>query len=176
MKEVDKCEPCHKISRAYPGKTWDSLVKMFNESETFRKDWDKTTHTFETKGDDIERFLREVGLMSHQKTGISMEMWYWFLTVSQFLKKYKMEPKAIKVQVTIMKDERGVQSLKGVLVQPSDDDHEMMPYRRVRFFSETAWFISETLCGDSQRLREDQPMDGFKHMNSKKATEHKALT
>ncbi len=169
MVDVDKCERCFEIAKSWYGKPWSVLTKLYAESATFRAEW---AEALKNKEAEIRNWQANLGVNAMKRTGCQLEMLYFFLTISEFIKKYSLEPKSIGYKTTKLLDEFGVQELTGCLVKPTQGEC-MFQYRLVRLFSEQSWNMHEQLLMPQDRLREKEPQETFMTLNMQKRTQHK---
>jgi hypothetical protein len=172
MLDKFKCKVCYKIAKSWWGKPWELLVKLYRQSKSFRQQWDEAYTNF-NNGTTSATFEIPTSVRVLSQRRDSTEKLYFFLTVSQFVSRYNMQPKSIGLKLSTYRDEFGVRDLKGVLVQPTNNSDDMAMYRQVRVIHETVWNVDEQLRAPADRLRKAEPQDIFNGISLSKSKERK---
>jgi hypothetical protein len=169
MLDDEKCKKCFRLSKSWLGKQWSLLVKLYQQSSAFRLQWEEaaTSDSNSALVWDIPTSIRAL----KQRRDVT-EKKFHFLTVTEFINKFKMSPKALGLKITTTRDEWGTRDLKGVLILPASDpnDESLANYRVVRICHETIWGVDEELRGAKDRLRKGEPSEIFQHYNMKRSS------
>lgn len=165
MFSVDCCRRCARIAKAFPAKDFLVLCKECNDNKEIQQQWDMASDLLDGLAEDpVDNFSIPTGCYMEQRSGIRLESSFWFVTVPEFIRSFKLDPKAAGLKILSLTDEEGVRPLKGVIVQPQDGDPPHL-YRRVTVFNETTWFVQETHLDAKRRLRVPEPSELFAEMN-----------
>jgi hypothetical protein len=170
MYSVDRCVRCMRISKSFYGVNFEKIPALLEQSLIFRDEWNSAGVNLD-KGEQLQ-FEIQVGVHTMRRTGTVVEMIYWFLSIIEFQKYFKIDPKVIGYRVTIRRDEFGTKMMKGCLVRPAADD-PIYAYRRVRVFNEEVWLLDETLMAPRMRLRAQEPFQTYSAISEKKAKDNK---
>jgi hypothetical protein len=173
MADASKCFKCFTVAKSWMGKPFELLVKLYNQSEAFREEWDAALAQFDAL---VKRpFDIPASVHAHKCTKQTMSRMYWFLTVNQFIKRFSYEPKVLGSRVHNLTDEFGSnKDVRGVIIRPDPvTDSDSATYRQVTFSHETTLFVDETLRSEQERLRRNEPMDCFRMLAHRQASERK---
>jgi hypothetical protein len=153
--------------------TFDDCCEQKHASnDDFMTQWDEADENLTklTAGEEPS-FKEPAGMTLMTRTGYRMKATYSFVTVSDFTKHFRIEPKHLGLRVVKMQAECGTRELSGVLLA---DTPPKLRCRTVEFFSDQVWFLHEDKCDHRKRLRQHEASDAFKAMNTDKSTNHPA--
>ena len=173
MFDHEKCQRCVKVAKSWYGTAFDRLCKRKETDPGFRGEWDEAQTVLESieQGEALPSWHMPAGVHTMMKTGYRMEATYYFMTSSEFVRRYSMEPKVANIKVVALRSEEGTKSMHGILFKGCPGAEA---YRKVVFFSETVWYVDEELLQPAGRLREKEPVETYHSMNTIKAKEHPA--
>ena len=171
MQDVDKCIRCVVLARSFMGKTLDVIVKLYAESQVFRDMWDEAYNNLLEREAGRLQFDTEFHVGALRRVGVSMEMLFWFLRHAEFLRELRLEPKQLGLPIVSMTCELGVRELSGTLVRPTPGE-PLHLYRNVKFWSDKVVLLQEDVMRPDKRLRKEEPMDSFKHLNKTNMNKH----
>jgi hypothetical protein len=172
MADASKCLKCFTVAKSWMGKPFDLLVKLYSQSEAFRAEWDAAIVQLDATVK--PPFDIPASVHAHKCTKQTMSRSYWFLTLNQFIKRYSYEPKVLGVKIHSLTDEFGTKEVRGIIIRPDPTtDSDCAIYRKITFSHETSLAVDETLRSEHERLRRNEPMDCFRMLAHRQATERK---
>ena len=174
MVGTDRCRKCVTVSRSFLGMDFPQLVLAYqNDTKSFRDKWDTAMRVFLMVESERPDFGPPMSVRAMRRSGMTIEMTYWFLKVSQFLARFKVDPKAVGLNVTTMTDETGTQPIKGVIIVATPTLEEPLhTFRVVRLFHETVCGVSELMLEPGNQLRKDEPLETLAFLNQANRKKH----
>ena len=97
--EDDKCGRCVTVGRSWYGMTLAKLVRKYSLDDKFKKDWDRAVEIYNNMADSGHDWGLPLAVKTLNRTGMTSEAVYWFLRISEFLRRYKHDPKKLKIPV-----------------------------------------------------------------------------
>jgi hypothetical protein len=120
--DVDICERCLDICLAFPSLTVAKVLQKCTDT-TFREQYDGAG----AKRDDLQplKWPRQGSVQDVVQRGCRLEVWYWFLSLKEFVQRFKLDPKALAAVGLRMSElhikEEG-KTARGVVVKPTQRD------------------------------------------------------
>ena len=115
-------QKCVGIAKGFPKKKFAEIAKLLDTDQEFRDEWNNASKMYErlVQGildDGSKGFEKSLCHKGAVRCGMIMEMFYFFLTVGQFI---ASEPKSINYPVQEFIDETNTKKIKGVVVAITD--------------------------------------------------------
>jgi hypothetical protein len=175
--DQDKCVRCYDIARSWFNKDVAGLASEMQKTPKIKSQVQEAASNWDRKqsGEEIA-FGSNVSVHTTQRTGMKVESWFWAMPLGQFQQRYALDPVKMKSAVVVpVEDEFTRKQISVVLVRPSQKDPINLTYRKVFFFSDTYWYMDETVMAAMDRLRAAQPADIFSSLSaSMNGKRHKA--
>lgn len=167
MHDEDKCQRCYRICLSWYNESFEDLCKKRSSDSSFRREFDKADGVLSALEDgEAPNWDHPMSVRTTKRTGMKLEAPYYFMSVSEFTRKYKVEPKHAGLKVVTIDAEDGCKQIQGILFKWSPGAER---YRKITFFTETTWSMEETLLTPESRLRQKEPVETFEAVNKAKA-------
>jgi hypothetical protein len=108
------------------------------------KETDEALSLIEAGEPPTKLFANPTVVKGHRRSGIKCESTYHFLTVKEYRRAFKFDPKLMGEQLVSVWDQENLRKIQGILVKPFPGDG-FEEYRKVTLWSETTWEIDETI-------------------------------
>ena len=166
---VGKCLRCVRIAKSWHNSTLDQLVKDCKKAD-FKKNWAEASANLKLiESNQKPSFENDAMVRKGQESTFEMSASYWFITLKEFVERYKFPPKDIGLKVLKYRDEFHSHMLEGSFVKPSRDDPQFL-YRAAKISSRQFWEVVEDVMKPEDRLMDIEPMKTFEAISN----EHQA--
>jgi hypothetical protein len=141
----DSCKRCFRIAQSFFGKTVAEVVELIAEPKSsMGKDWAEADSTMgRLEADGVVVWPKTKTVHTRKRSGYRMEARYGFMTPTEFLQRFGYECKILKVKTVTLRHEEGTRDITGILFRLAPGEASV--YRTVVYFSETVWFLDETV-------------------------------
>ena len=171
MFDVEKCKRCMKKAASWYNVPWSEVCSMSKEpSHRSAFDEAETNLCLRESGEEPV-FKTPMEVKAFKRTGFKVEAIYSFPSLNQFILKFSYRPKVLGMKPETLTSEDGFSEIEGVLLK---FDPTMTTWRRVYYFSETIWMICESIVTPEGRLRESEPVAGYRATGKERAKQHPA--
>jgi hypothetical protein len=155
--DVDLCGKCFAISESFPLLSLEKIIKMRAE-KAGKESFDGAAAAYDNLP--VKKWKKQGSVKAQTRTGLRMEVTFWFLTEGEFQTKYELSARSMGLKITKILDEEASRMLKGVLVTPRPNDPPYA-YRRVILWSEKLRMLSSHSLTTGHQLREEHPQELF---------------
>ena len=105
LKKLPRCRSCHTVAlEAYPGESWESLRLRAEVGKEFRREFLAAVAVH--RGAKPRTFTAEA-FQAESRTLLALERQFVFMTVAEFIEKYKVHPKLLQIPVDEIEDDSG---------------------------------------------------------------------
>ena len=172
MAAIAKCMRCVLISQSWHKKPLEKCMKETKKRD-FKDRWDESGKNLDLRGTGKTPKFESgsSSVLTGRRTSFQMTASYWFITIKEFIERYRHPPKDIGLHIIKYRDEFARHYLEGCFIKPSVGDPQFL-YRVATMMSEHFWVVNESVMSEDDRLHENQPMDMFhaisdEHQNGK---------
>jgi hypothetical protein len=131
----------------------------------FSKYWDEANANFQKrKQGQVVVFPQKMKVKASRQCGARMSSFFWFLRVSEWLKRFTYSPHTLGFKIQIYECEMGITRLEGVPVKPSEGE-PLHLYRVLEFFSENLRRLDEHFLDPDIQLRIVEPQQTYVALN-----------
>ncbi len=181
MFDDEQCVRCTRLAGSFYGKTLPELV---HELETERdpkraaamqSEWDEADKNLKAIEEDPGHtltFSARAGIKRKGRCGYRMSARYLFLTNSEVLREFAVEPKVLGLKTCRRWNEEHSRKIEGVCFKAVPGDE--LKYRILEYFYEQVYEDADDIMLPEERLRENQIADTMTQLHKLEAAEHPA--
>ena len=153
------CDRCFAICSSFSKLTVDKVVDKKGENdETIALEYKLAGEIYDKLEARVFQLLGSVHERVQQ--GVKMSSSFWFITVREFQKMHKLDPKCVGIHIHTFLCEQAERELRGILAKPMPEDPQHL-YRLLTVYSDKITILSKELLPLGRQLRVAQPSEVF---------------